>query len=148
MCKMAHIEKTVLVEHPSERMFALVDHVEDYPQFLPWCSGSSVEYRDDRITRATINIDYHHVRTSFGTENTRTQGERIELRLLHGPFRQLEGRWTFTPLGKDACKIELRLTYEFSSRLLEKLVGPVFSHIAGSLVDAFIKRAERLHAAR
>jgi len=142
---MAQVDKKVLVEHSCARMYALVEAVEHYPQFLPWCAGASVDFREANVTRATLHIDYHHARVSFATENTGRPHEAIDIRLLRGPFRQLHGTWRFTPLGPDACKIELRLAYEFSSRLLEKLVGPVFNYIANNLVDAFVRRAEALH---
>jgi ribosome-associated toxin RatA of RatAB toxin-antitoxin module len=142
---MAEIEKSVLVSHSASRMFALVDAVEDYPKFLPWCGGSSVNPQDDRITHATVMIDYHHVKHSFTTENTRQVAELIEMKLLDGPFEHLDGRWRFVSLSEDACKVEFRLHYTFSHKILEKLVGPVFFIIANSFVDAFVQRAEQVY---
>lgn len=142
---MALVEKTVLVPHTAEQMFNLVDRVEDYPQFLPWCGGASVEERDAKTVHATVHIDYHHIKQHFTTENVRTAPHSIEMKLHHGPFEHLDGSWRFIPLGEEACKIEFRLHYEFSSKLLEKLVGPVFHYIANSFVDAFIHRAEKVY---
>jgi ribosome-associated toxin RatA of RatAB toxin-antitoxin module len=142
---MAEIEKSVLVSHSASRMFALVDAVEDYPKFLPWCGGSSVNPQDDRVTHATVMIDYHHVKHSFTTENTRQVAELIEMKLLDGPFEHLDGRWRFVSLSEDACKVEFRLNYTFSHKILEKLVGPVFFIIANSFVDAFVQRAEQVY---
>ena len=142
---MALVEKSVLVGHSAQRMYALVDRVEDYPQFLPWCGGSSVEHRDGAVTRASIVIDYHGIRQSFRTENRTQPPELIDIRLLSGPFRELDGIWRFIPLGEEACRIDFRLRYEFSSKLLEKLTGRVFAYIADTFVDAFVKRAERLY---
>ncbi|MBP0132659.1 MAG: type II toxin-antitoxin system RatA family toxin [Nitrosospira sp.] len=142
---MAEIEKSVLVSHSASRMFALVDAVEDYPKFLPWCGGSSVNPQDDRVTHATVMIDYHHVKHSFTTENTRQVAELIEMKLLDGPFEHLDGRWRFVSLSEDACKVEFRLHYTFSHKILEKLVGPVFFIIANSFVDAFVQRAEQVY---
>ena len=142
---MAEIEKSVLVSHSASRMFALVDAVEDYPKFLPWCGGSSVIPQDDRITHATVMIDYHHVKHSFTTENTRQMAELIEMKLLDGPFEHLDGQWRVVPLSEDACKVEFRLHYTFSHKILEKLVGPVFFIIANSFVDAFVHRAEQVY---
>ena len=136
----------MLVGYSAERMYRLVDDVELYPQFLPWCGGTQVDLRDGALTRASILIDYHGIKQSFKTENRTQPPELIEIRLVSGPFRQLDGVWHFTPLSADACKIEFRLRYEFSSRLLEKLVGPVFKHIASTLLDAFLQRAEQLYA--
>ena len=127
-------------------MFALVDAVEAYPQFLPWCDGTHVSYRDAEKTRATLRINYHGARQSFTTENDKDAPRHMSVRLVEGPFRVLDGEWRFTALGDEACKIEFRLHYEFSSKLLERLVGPVFNYIANTMVDAFVKRAETLYA--
>lgn len=145
---MAQIDKTVLVEYDCEQMFALVRDVESYPRFLPWCASASVDKGEGLTTRATLNIDYHGVRTSFTTENLHAPSSAIDIRLLKGPFRHLQGSWRFTPLGERACKVQLRLGYEFSNRILEKLVGPVFGFIANNLVDAFVRRAQQLHGTR
>ena len=144
---MALVEKSVLVGHSAQRMYALVDCVEDYPKFLPWCGGSTVEHRDGSITRASIVIDYHGIRQSFRTENRTTPPELIDIGLLSGPFRELDGLWRFVPLGDEACRVEFRLQYEFSSKLLEKLTGRVFAYIADTFVDAFVRRAEQLYGA-
>jgi ribosome-associated toxin RatA of RatAB toxin-antitoxin module len=142
---MASVEKTVLVAHSAEQMFRLVDKVEDYPLFLPWCGGASVIDMDENKVHATIHINYHHIKQSFTTENRRTPPCQIDIALQDGPFRHLDGNWRFIPLSDSACKIEFRLQYEFSSKLLEKLVGPVFHFIANSFVDAFIHRAEKVY---
>lgn len=139
---MAEIEKSVLVEYSADQMFALVDGVEDYPKFLPWCGGASVDMRDDITMHATVNIDYHHLKHSFTTKNTRLYPELIKMTLLDGPFKDLDGSWRFVPLSENACKIEFHLKYTFSNKLLEKLVGPVFYMIANSFVEAFIERAK------
>jgi ribosome-associated toxin RatA of RatAB toxin-antitoxin module len=143
---MALVEKTVLVPYSAEQMFTLVDCVEEYPQFLPWCGGASVTELTDTTVRATVHIDYHHIKQSFTTENTRMKPQQIDISLKDGPFKHLDGCWRFIPLSPSACKIEFRLHYEFSSKLLEKMVGPVFHYIANSFVDAFIHRAEKVYS--
>ncbi|HJQ61685.1 MAG TPA: type II toxin-antitoxin system RatA family toxin [Burkholderiales bacterium] len=145
---MPQITKTVLVEHSQGEMFGLVDAVERYPEFLPWCGGSSVSHRDDTTTRATLHINYRGMRQSFTTENTKSPPEAMWVKLIEGPFRTLDGEWRFLSLEGGGCKIEFRLHYEFSSRILEKLVGPVFHYIANTMVDAFVKRAEAVYGAR
>ncbi len=142
---MAEVNRSVLVGFTPGQMFALVDGVEDYPKFLPWCGGASVLYRDARVTRAAITINYHGIRQSFTTENAKEEPAEMLIRLVEGPFRTLDGSWRFTGLAGRGCKVELRLHYEFSSRILETLVGPVFNHIANTLVDAFARRAERVY---
>lgn len=145
---MAQVEKSVLVPHSAERMYALVDAPERYPEFLPWCGGVDLRLRDETRTVATLHIDYHGIKHNFTTENTKTFPTLMDIRLVQGPFRQLEGVWRFIPLAEDACKIEFRLHYEFSSHLLEKIIAPVFSHIANTFVDAFVERAETLYTTK
>ncbi len=144
---MARVEKSVLVAHPPERMFDLVDRVEDYPAFLPWCGGTELKARDENITVATIHIVYMGIRQSFTTENTKTRPHEMRIKLRDGPFSELKGDWLFFPLGDDACKIEFRLQYVFSSRVLETLLAPVFSHITNTFVDAFVRRADEVYSA-
>ncbi|MBS3935339.1 MAG: type II toxin-antitoxin system RatA family toxin [Sulfuritalea sp.] len=142
---MAIVEKSVLIMHTPEQMFALVDRVEDYPQFLPWCGGVEVLERTAAKTAARIHIDYRGIRAHFATENDKEPPHLMQLSFREGPFRRLDGLWRFTRLGDAGCKVEFRLHYEFSSRLLEKALGPVFGHIVDSFVDSFVKRARQIH---
>ena len=142
---MAVVEKSVLIARSAQQMFDLVDRCEDYPQFLPWCSQARVEFRDDRKTVATLYISYLSVKSHFTTENEKIIPQRMTLKLVDGPFRRLEGLWSFTPLADHACKVQFSLSYEFSSKLFEKIIGPVFSQITNTFVDAFVKRADDLY---
>jgi ribosome-associated toxin RatA of RatAB toxin-antitoxin module len=142
---MAIVEKSMLVSYSAAQMFALVDSVADYPQFLPWCGGASVTSVEGNTVQATIHINYHHIKQSFTTENERHPPQRIDIKLKDGPFKSLDGCWLFIPLSDSACKIEFRLHYEFSNKILEKVFGPVFHYIANSFVDAFIHRAEKIY---
>lgn len=145
---MAVVEKSVLIEHSAQEMFDLVDRVEDYPQFLPWCGRTELICRDAGKTAATLHINYRSVKTQFTTENEKTTAGpplTMKIRLVDGPFKRLEGAWRFLPLAEHACKIEFVLAYEFSSRLFEKIIGPVFSGIANTFVDAFVKRAAAIY---
>lgn len=144
---MAQVNKSVLVEHPASAMFALVDQVEDYPYFLPWCGGTEVKWRDEQTTIATIYIDYMGVKQSFTTENSKSRPTEMNLSLQDGPFTHLHGHWRFLALGETACKIEFALSYTFSSRLLETLLTPVFTHISTTFVDAFVTRADKTFCA-
>ena len=143
---MARVEKSVLVAHPPERMFELVDRVEDYPDFLPWCGGTELKLRDEHRTVATIHIAYLGIRQSFTTENIKAHPRTMRITLQDGPFSELEGDWSFLPLGDDACKVMFRLHYVFSSRVLETVLAPVFSHITNTFVDAFVRRADEVYA--
>jgi ribosome-associated toxin RatA of RatAB toxin-antitoxin module len=142
---MQRVTKSVLVPYPATRMFELVDRVEEYPQFLPWCGGAKVlEQSGDRKT-ARIDIDYHGVRAHFTTDNVNRPPEAIVITLKDGPFRHLHGEWRFRALGESGCKVEFELAYEFATQLLDKAIGPVFGHIARTFIDAFVKRAEAGH---
>lgn len=142
---MAVVHKTVLINYSAEQMFNLVDRVEDYPEFLPWCGGVEVSERGEHSLTAKLKINYHGLKQSFSTQNTNERPTSMTMRLVEGPFKSFEGRWHFKPLREDACKIEFDMQYEFSSRLLESVIGPVFSMIANSFVDSFCKRAEQIY---
>lgn len=142
---MAVVRKTALVEYSAEQMFALVDTVENYPQFLPWCGDVLVHERSGNHLIATLNINFHGVHQSFTTENINSPPTLMKMKLISGPFKHLDGTWIFKPLRQNACKVEFDLHYEFSSRILEHLIGPVFNKIANSFVDAFCHRAEAVY---
>ncbi|BEV71917.1 MULTISPECIES: type II toxin-antitoxin system RatA family toxin [unclassified Paludibacterium] len=139
------VEKNVLVGHTPDQMYALVNDFERYPAFLPWCGRAEVLSREGEQVHARLHIDYFKVRQHFSTRNVCVAGQSITMTLDEGPFESLSGSWQFRPLGDLGCKIEFRLSYQFSSKILEKLIGPVFDHISASLVDAFIKEADRVY---
>lgn len=158
---MPEIEKSALVLHSAPQMFALVDGVEHYPQFLPWCQGTTVHFRDASTTIATIAIAWRGIEQSFTTENANFAPGRIELRQpnaatllarglkLDGAtalFTELHGQWQFKALQDNACKVVLQLRYSMATPLLATAVGPVFGLIAATLVDRFVSRADALYA--
>lgn len=138
---MPRVTKSVLVPYGARRMFALVDAIDDYPAFLPWCGGAKVLATSASGKTARLDIDYRGVRAHFTTENTNHPPELIVITLKDGPFRQLSGEWRFKALAEEACKVELELAYEFATPLLGIVVGPVFNHIANTFIDAFVQRA-------
>ncbi|HET7401999.1 MAG TPA: type II toxin-antitoxin system RatA family toxin [Usitatibacter sp.] len=140
---MPTVRRSVLVPHPCAMMFALVEDCERYPQFLPWCSGAHVFERSDELTRARLDIDYHGLRTHIATLNRKEPPGHITLELVEGPFDHFKGDWHFTPLGEAGCRVELALDYTFKHRTIEAVLKPVFGHIAETLVDRFVERAER-----
>lgn len=125
-------------------MFALVADIESYPSFLPWCGGSRIVRRDGPAVTATIDIRFSGISQSFTTVNEQHPNDRIDLRLVDGPFSQLEGSWLFTALAEDASKVQLVLNYDFNNFLLKALIGPVFHQIATTMVDSFVKRADEV----
>jgi len=142
---MAAVHKSVLVGYSAEQMFVLVDRVEDYPRFLPWCGGVGVQRPDEQSMIGSLSIQYHGINQTFSTRNKNVRPFSIQMTLVDGPFKHLEGTWVFKPLRADACKIEFELNYEFSNRVLDQVIGPVFGMIANSFVDSFCRRAETIY---
>jgi ribosome-associated toxin RatA of RatAB toxin-antitoxin module len=140
---MHNIHKSAIVLHPAQKMFQLVDSVENYPRFLPWCGSTQIIERDNSKTIASIEINYKGIRQTFTTENTKKQNKEMMIKLIDGPFKSLSGEWMFKNLDKDSCQIELKLEYEFSNVILEKLISPVFNMIANTFIDEFIKEANK-----
>jgi ribosome-associated toxin RatA of RatAB toxin-antitoxin module len=144
---MHKVEKTVLVMHSAEQMFNLVDAVEDYFKFLPWCGGVDLLERTESSTSATLHINYHGLKQSFTTQNMKIFPHSMKINLKDGPFKHLDGSWQFIELKPNACKIEFSLNYEFANSFLEKIIAPVFNHIAATFVDGFVARADKIYAA-
>ena len=142
---MHRIERSVLVPYSAERMFRLVEQVDDYPEFLPWCPASRARPLPDGSVEATIEIAYHGVRSRFTTRNVLDFPQAIRITLVDGPFRSLSGQWHFLELPQQGCKVTLHLQYEFVAGFLGRLIAPVFESIAESLIDAFARRAESLY---
>lgn len=142
---MPNISKSALVQHTAAEMFALVDDVSNYSEFLPWCGGSEEISRNDDEVSATVVIAHSGLNKAFTTKNRLQKHKMIEMSLINGPFKHLHGFWRFESLADDACKVSLDLEYEFSNRLISMVVGPVFNQIANTLVDSFCQRAEVIY---
>ena len=142
---MADVQKSLLIQHSAQRMYNLVTDVAKYPEFLPWCGGVEVYQSTPELMEAKININFKGVKQYFHTKNIQKSPTNIDMTFVSGPFKKFEGRWIFTPLADDACKIEFSLRYEFSNFVLDKLIGPVFSVIANTFVNSFVKRADDLY---
>lgn len=144
---MTVVERSVLIHHRAGRMRALVEDIASYPEFLPWCGDAKIVSSAKGATIAALTIDFHGIRQQFSTENRSDGPELIRMKLVSGPFRSLVGHWQFRALGPDASKVVLRLDYEFSNRALSAAIGPVFRQITGTLVEAFVARADSLYGA-
>jgi len=142
------IDRSALLPYTPHEMFVLVIDAGAYPQFLPWCCGAEVlSFENDEMV-ARIDFAVGAVSKSFTTRNRHQPDTEVSIELVDGPFSQLQGRWRFEPLGEQGCKISLFLEYDFSSKVVGLVVGPVFSQIANSLVDAFQKRAAEVYGQR
>ncbi len=142
---MSTVTRSALVGHSAAELYALVEDIEAYPRFLPWCRASRVLSRDGGVTVAEVTVGMKGIHQSFTTRNTNRPGESISLELVDGPFSRFGAEWRFQPLGPGAAKIEYSMTCEFSSRLLARVLEPLFDHIANTMVDAFIRRADSVH---
>ena len=142
---MHKIEKSAIVLHKKTTMFSLVDRVEDYPKFLPWCGKTEILYRDKNKTTASIEINFKGIKQTFTTENQKINEDVMKIKLVDGPFKYLSGEWAFKELDKDSCQIQLKLEYQFSNIILEKLIAPVFNIIANTFIDEFIKQANKIN---
>ena len=142
---MASIQRSALVGFSAESMFNLVNDVQSYPEFLPGCAQSRIDEQGEASMTASLLIAKAGVKQWFTTENQLVEHERIDMQLVEGPFTHLKGGWQFTPLSDSACKIELNLTFEFSSRLAQAAFGKIFNSLASSMVDAFTKRAKEIY---
>lgn len=139
------VKKSSVVPYKAAEMFELVNDVEAYPEFLPWCEGSRIVSRSGDELRASLDLVRGGIRKTFTTSNRAQPGKMIEIRLVDGPFRLLEGFWRFDEFESGRCRVSLDLEFEFSSRVVRFAFGPVFHQIANSLVDAFCKRARDVY---
>ena len=164
---MREVRRTAIVPYTPQQMYAIVNDVRRYPEFVPWCPATRVIAETETSIEATVDVARSGVRLSLTTRNTMRPGERIELRLVDGPLRTLEGSWQFVPIhdrtaspaapaeGQEpataprvrGCRVELEVRFDFKSAALTVLFGPVFEASWDSLVDAFVVRARELHGA-
>jgi ribosome-associated toxin RatA of RatAB toxin-antitoxin module len=141
---MKRIARSAIVEHSAEQMFSLVDDVESYPRFLPWCRAAKVDERTAGSVQATLSVGMRGLKQTFSTRNELHPPEAMDMRLLKGPFRHFAAAWRFKPLSGEACSVEFSLEYEMAGPLA-KLLEPLFDHIADTMVDAFTRRADDVH---
>ena len=142
---MKRVARSAILEHSADEVYRLVEDIEAYPGFLPWCLAARVHGRSADSTRATLTVGMPGLRQSFTTQNENKPGQSIEMRLVEGPFKSFAAGWRFTPLSPHACRIDFALRYEFASRAIARLLEPLFDSIAGSMVDAFTRRAAQVY---
>lgn len=139
------LHRYAIVPYSTLQMFELVNAIEDYPRFLPWCHHSTIISRTDKEVVATLEINWKGLRKNFTTRNVLHPNDRMEIILVNGPLQHLDGIWHFQALDEHACKIILDLEFEFTGSLIDRFFQPVFQHIANTLVEAFCKRANELY---
>ncbi len=141
---MPTVRKSVIVSHSCETMFDLVDGVERYPEFLPWCSDATAVERTPLLTRARIDVDYHGLKTHFATRNAKVRPNDMTLEFVEGPFDSFGGSWHFAALGESGCRVEFGLDYTLAAGPLQALLAPLFGQIAATMVERFVERADEL----
>ena len=139
------IARSALVMHSAMDMYRLVEGVPSYPQFLSWCTAARIHEQTNEMQKASLTVVVAGVRQSFTTLNTLLSGESVEMKLLEGPFKNLQGEWRFIQLGTDGCKISLELDFEMTTGVMSSVFGKGFGKIADRLVDDFCKRAEQVY---
>ncbi len=142
---MRKVVRSALVPYSASQMYELVLDVASYPDFLPWCSGSTVHSSDDKTIEATLELERAGIRKAFRTRNALTPGRAMTLELVGGPFRHLHGLWQFEQLGQDGSKVSLDLEFEFENRVTDTLFGSFFEDTCKSLVESFTKRAAEVY---
>lgn len=145
---MRKVNRSALVPYSAQEMFGLVDDIESYPEFLPWCSQASVDERVGDTVIATLELHKGAMRRRFTTRNTRSEHNAIDIALVGGPFRRLAGGWRFRELGDGGSKVSLELEFAFDSKLVDMAFGPFFEDTCNSLVDAFTRRAVEVYGGR
>jgi ribosome-associated toxin RatA of RatAB toxin-antitoxin module len=138
---MREVKRSALIAESPDRMYELINDIERYPEFVPWCTAARVESRKAGEVVATLTIKRGPLRAEFTTRNLLEPGKRVLMQFVSGPFSVLEGLWTLTPLGDLGCRVELEMRFEFANRVAGTLFAPLFEDTAASLVDAFVKRA-------
>lgn len=145
---MPSISRSALVPYDAREMFDLVSDIDRYEEFIPWCVRSRVLARDDDTVRAELTFSKGGVHKAFTTNNRQQRGKMIEIRLVEGPFRRLEGYWRFQNVGESASRVTLDMEFEFSNRIVAFAFGKVFTQVANLLVEAFVERARVVYGPR
>lgn len=143
---MKRITRSAIVEHSAAEMYSLVEDIEAYPLFLPWCRAARVLERSAGRTVAALAVGVKGARYEFSTENANHPPGAIDMRLLEGPFRRFEAHWRFHALGPRAARIEFVMAYELAGGLVARALAPLLHSIADTMVDAFKRRADQVHA--
>lgn len=142
---MTTINRHALTQHSADQMYALINDIEAYPEFLQWCRSAKIIARDEDTITAKLELAKGGLHKEFTTRNRLMTGKLIEIKLVEGPFNHLEGFWRFEPLTESACKVILDLDFDFKNSMLDIVMGPVFTQVANTLVDSFVSRARQVY---
>lgn len=145
---MPKINRSILVNYTADQMYHLVNAFEEYPEFLPWCNRATMRRIGDHAVEGTIYFSHGIINKSFTTLNTLEPNQSIHMQLVEGPFRKFEGTWRFDQPNPaiETCQLTFDLEFEFTSPMVAMAAGPIFQTAIGSMIDAFVKRAESIYA--
>jgi len=145
---MTEISKTAVVPYTPSEMYALVNDIESYPVFLPWCTAAKISNKKDESLIATLSLAMGKIKQSFTTENIMREGSRIDMRLIEGPFKHLTGYWKFNPEDEQSCHIQLHMNYEFKNKIIKYTLGKMFYTVMNTMVESFVQRAQQVYGGR
>ncbi len=145
--RMQVVERSALVTYTAAQMFALVNDVSRYPEFLPWCVGAQVQELSATERTATLKVARGVLQAQFTTRNQLTPDARIQMHLTHGPFRDLSGEWRFDAIGERGSRVKFRVEFEFKNMLTAAAFNSVFESLCGGIVEAFVQRAREVYGA-
>ncbi len=145
---MTEISKTTVVPYTSDEMYVLVNDIESYPIFLPWCTEAKIISQQEESLTATLSMVLGKIKQSFTTENTMQDGSRIDIQLIEGPFKHLSGYWRFIQEDEQSCHIHLHMHFEFKNKIIKHMLGKAFYKVMDTLVDSFVQRAQQIYGSR
>ncbi len=145
---MTEIIKTTVVPYTPEEMYVLVNDIESYPTFLPWCTAAKILSQQEERLTATLSLALGKIKQSFTTENIMQDGAQIEMRLIEGPFKHLNGYWKFNLEDEESCQIQLHMHFEFKNKIIKHTLGKAFYKVMDSLVESFVQRAQQIYGNR
>ncbi len=138
---MAVVEHSALVAVSAEQMYELVNDIEAYPQFLPWCKAATVTERSEVLVIASLELAKGSIGKLFTTRNTLSFPNKMVMELVDGPFKHFIGEWTFTNLDAQACRVNFSLDFAFKNKFMGLALQPLVDHISNTIVDLFVERA-------
>lgn len=139
------IERSALVSHSVEEMFDLVNDVENYPQFMKGCKDAKVISESDEELVGELTLARSGIAQTFTTRNQLQRPDRIDMQLVSGKFKNFSACWRFFPLNDEACKVSLRMEFEFDHSLIDMAAERLFSEVANAQVDALVARADEIY---
>ncbi len=142
------VTRSLILPYSTAEMYFLVDDIDRYHEFLPWCENSVVLNREGKAVTARIGVSFKGLSTAFTTRNCLISDQEITMELVEGPFDDLTGGWRFSSLDGKACRVSLEIRFSLAGQLANQTITPIFKHICTTLVESFAGRAKELYGER